>query len=193
MMDGYIAITGGIGSGKSFVCRLLEERGISIYDCDAAAKRLMRTSPTLRRQLERLIPGSTSPTPSAGSLDKAVIARFLLASEENARAIDNLVHPAVARDFKRSGLQWLESAILFQSGFHHRVNFSHIIAVTAPQEVRLQRVMARDGISHEKALEWMARQWPEEEIVKLSDHVIVNDGVQPLPPQIDAILGSLSK
>ncbi|MBR6998454.1 MAG: dephospho-CoA kinase [Prevotella sp.] len=191
-MDGYIAITGGIGSGKSYVCRLIEKRGISIYDCDAAAKRLMRTSASLRRQLQELIPGSIPPTSSAGALDKAVIAQFLLASEANARALNDIVHPAVALDFVQSGQQWLESAILFQSGFHHRVSFSHVIAVTAPAELRLQRVMARDGISRNKALEWMARQWPQEETLKLADYEIVNDGLQPLLPQIDAILSSLS-
>ena len=191
-MDGYIAITGGIGSGKSYVCRLIEKRGISIYDCDAAAKRLMRTSASLRRQLQELIPGSIPPTPSAGALDKAVIAQFLLESEANARALNDIVHPAVALDFVQSGQQWLESAILFQSGFHYRVSFSHVIAVTAPAELRLQRVMARDGISRDKALEWMARQWPQEETLKLADYEIVNDGLQPLLPQIDAILSSLS-
>ena len=191
-MDGYIAITGGIGSGKSYVCRLIEKRGISIYDCDAAAKRLMRTSASLRRQLQELIPGSIPPTPSAGALDKAVIAQFLLESEANARALNDIVHPAVALDFVQSGQQWLESAILFQSGFHYRVSFSHVIAVTAPAELRLQRVMARDDISRDKALEWMARQWPQEETLKLADYEIVNDGLQPLLPQIDAILSSLS-
>ena len=171
-----IGITGGIGSGKSYVCRLLAQQGIEVYDCDAAAKRLIRTSPELRRQLLALI----------GSLEKADIARFLLESEENAHAIDAIVHPAVFRDFEESGLQWMESAIMFESGADRLVD--RVVVVTAPEEVRIQRVMQRDGISREKALEWMERQWPQEEVRRRADYEIINDGVKDLNSQIDRIL-----
>ena len=185
-----IAITGGIGSGKSYVCRLLEQRGISIYDCDAAAKRLMRTSAKLRRRLTRLIGPDTY---TKGELNKAAVARFLLASEANANTIDAIVHPAVADDFIQSGLQWLESAILFQSGFHHRVHFDTVIVVTAPEEVRIQRIMQRDSISREKACEWIARQWPQDQVRRLADHEIINDGEADLDRQLDALLPLLSE
>lgn len=180
-----IAVTGGIGSGKSYVCRLLEQRGITIYDCDAAAKRLMRTSAKLRRRLTKLIGPDTY---IQGELNKAAVARYLLASETNAHAIDAIVHPAVADDFMQSGLQWLESAILFQSGFHRRVHFDTVIVVTAPEEVRLQRVMQRDGISREKACEWIARQWPQDQVRQLADHEIINDGQADLNLQLDTLL-----
>ena len=189
------AITGGIGSGKSFVCRLLEERGIRIYDCDAAAKRLMRTSAPLRERLTALIGPETYLFPSSQSfpvLNKAAVARFLLASAENAQAIDDIVHPAVADDFLQSGMHWLESAILFQSGFHRRVHFNAIICVTAPEELRIRRVMARDGITEEKAREWVARQWPQDEVRRLADFEIINDGVQPLQPQIERIINQIN-
>ena len=169
-------ITGGIGSGKSYVCRLLAQQGIEVYDCDAAAKRLIRTSPELRRQLLALI----------GSLEKADIARFLLESEENAHAIDAIVHPAVFRDFEESGLQWMESASMIESGADRLVD--RVVVVTAPEEVRIQRVMQRDGISREKALEWMERQWPQEEVRRRADDEIINDGVKDLNSQIDRIL-----
>jgi len=169
-------ITGGIGSGKSYVCRLLAQQGIEVYDCDAAAKRLIRTSPELRRQLLALI----------GSLEKADIARFLLESEENAHAVDAIVHPAVFRDFRESGLQWMESAILFESGADRLVD--RVIVVTAPAEVRIQRVMQRDGISREKALEWMGRQWPQEEVRRRANYEIINDGVKDLNSQIEKML-----
>ena len=110
-----IAITGGIGSGKSYVCQLLTQHGISIYDCDSAAKRLMRTSPVLRQQLTKLIGPDTYD--AEGQLNKAEVARFLLLSEQNAQAINAIVHPAVAQDFKESGYQWMECAILYESGF----------------------------------------------------------------------------
>ena len=181
-----IAITGGIGSGKSYVCRLLEGYGINIYDCDSAAKRLMRTSPVLRQQLSDLIGPDTYDT--EGRLNKAKVAQFLLLSEKNAHAIDAIVHPAVAQDFRESGYEWMECAILFESGFDSLVD--KVIAVTAPQEIRIERVTSRDNITREKALEWIHRQWPQNQIIEKSDFEIINDG-RPLKPQIEKIIKSL--
>jgi dephospho-CoA kinase len=187
-----VAITGGIGSGKSYVCKLLQQRGINIYDCDQAAKRLIRTSPDIRRQLTMLI-GSEAYLGEDGQggwiLNKAVVAQFLLGSEANAHAIDDIVHPAVFHDFDTSGMQWLESAILYESGMDKLVN--RVIVVTAPQEVRIQRVMQRDGISREKVLEWMSRQWSQDEIRQRADYEIINDGQADLNEQIEQLLTSL--
>lgn len=183
-----IAITGGIGSGKSYVCQLLEKHGIKVYDCDAAAKRLMRTSATLRQQLRQLV---GPPVYRGCILQKRVLAEFLLASEANKQAVNEIVHPAVARDFIESDYQWLESAILFDSGFHRRVPFSFVVCVSAPEAVRVQRIMARDGISESKALEWIHRQMPQEQVEGLSDFVIHNDGVVPLEPQVDHLIHQL--
>ena len=183
-----IAITGGIGSGKSYVCQLLEKHGIKVYDCDAAAKRLMRTSATLRQQLRQLV----GPQVYRGCiLQKRVLAEFLLASEANKQAVNEIVHPAVALDFIESDYQWLESAILFDSGFHRRVPFSFVVCVSAPESVRVQRIMARDGISEAKALEWIHRQMPQEQVEGLSNFVIHNDGVVPLEPQVDHLIHQL--
>ena len=197
-----VAITGGIGSGKSFVCSLLKKRGIAVYDCDAAAKRLMRTSPELQQQLIELIgpeaygaskpskpskPSKVSmPSEPSMTLNKAEVARFLLASPENAQALDAIVHPAVARDFVASGQQWMECAILYESGFDRLVD--KVIVVTAPLEVRIQRVMQRDSISREKTQEWMGRQWSQEEVLRHADYEIVNDGNADLEQQIDDFL-----
>ena len=183
-----IAITGGIGSGKSYVCQLLEKHGIKVYDCDAAAKRLMRTSATLRQQLRQLV---GPPVYRGCILQKRVLAEFLLASEANKQAVNEIVHPAVALDFIESDYQWLESAILFDSGFHRRVPFSFVVCVSAPEAVRVQRIMARDGISEAKALEWIHRQMPQEQVEGLSNFVIHNDGVVPLEPQVDHLIHQL--
>lgn len=187
-----VAITGGIGSGKSYVCKLLQQRGINIYDCDQAAKRLIRTSPDIRRQLTMLI-GSEAYLGEDGQggwiLNKAVVAQFLLGSEANAHAIDDIVHPAVFHDFDTSGMQWLESAILYESGMDKLVN--RVIVVTAPQEVRIQRVMQRDRIGREKVLEWMSRQWSQDEIRQRADYEIINDGQADLNEQIEQLLTSL--
>ena len=187
-----VAITGGIGSGKSYVCKLLQQRGINIYDCDQAAKRLIRTSPDIRRQLTMLIgPEAYLGEDGQGGwiLNKAVVAQFLLGSEANAHAIDNIVHPAVFHDFETSGMQWLESAILYESGMDKLVN--RVIVVIAPQEVRIQRVMQRDGISREKVLEWMSRQWSQDEIRQRADYEIINDGQADLNEQIEQLLTAL--
>ena len=171
-----IGITGGIGSGKSYVCKLLKAHGIEVYDCDQAAKRIIRTSEEVRQQLLQLI----------GSMEKADIARFLLESETNAKKIDAIVHPAVFRDFEESGYQWMESAILYESGANRLVD--RVVVVTAPEEVRIQRVMQRDTISREKALQWMQRQWPQEELCRRADYEILNDGHADLNEQIEALL-----
>lgn len=177
------AITGGIGSGKSYVCRILQDYGIEVYDCDAGAKHLMRSDRTLQRRLSEAVGTEVFPD---GILDKAVLAKFLLSSEENNRIVNSIVHPAVADDFACSGMSWLESAILFEADFQKYVD--RVVCVSAPLEVRIQRIMHRDGISHEQAVEWIARQMPQEEKERRSDYVIVNDGVQPLDEQIERIL-----
>jgi len=184
-----IGITGGIGSGKSYVCRLLEQQGYSVYDCDSAAKRLIVSSPSIRRRLTALIGPHTYL--DDGSLNKGAVAAYLLASEAHANDIDRIVHPAVFRDFIESGIEWMESAIIYESGIYRLVD--RVIAVTAPQEVRIQRVMARDGISREKVLEWMSRQMSQEEVRQRADYEIVNDGQADLQQQLEDILESINK
>ena len=190
-------ITGGIGSGKSYVCRLLQKRGYEVYDCDNAAKRLIRTSPEIRRELTDLIGPDTYFEEEGGRkdkkyiLNKKAVAEFLLASEENAHAIDRIVHPAVFQDFIESGMEWMESAIIFESGIYRLVD--RIIVVTAPEEVRIQRVMQRDGISREKVLEWMSRQLPQDIVRERADYEIVNDGEADLNRQLDSLLEIINK
>jgi len=184
-----IGIAGGIGSGKSYICSLLRQRGIEVYDCDSAAKRLIRTSPDIRRQLTNLIGPDAYTT--EGTLNKAVIAQYLLSSEEHAKAIDNIVHPAVFDDFLNSGLMWMESAIMYESGADRLMD--RIIAVTAPLEVRINRVMQRDGITREKVLEWMDRQIPQEETAARADFTIVNDRKADIEQQLNKIIEQCNK
>ncbi len=181
-----IGITGGIGSGKSFVCRKLADRDIAIYDCDSAAKRLMRESAELRAALTELI---GSDTYTDGYLNKARVTEFLLASEANKRAIDGIVHPAVAKDFETSGMQWMECAILYESGFDRLVDF--VVAVIAPEDVRICRIMQRDNISADKAREWMTQQLPQDEVAQRADFVIVNDGETDIEKQITDLINQL--
>ena len=190
-----IGITGGIGSGKSYVCQRLKFRGIEVYDCDTAAKRLIRTSPIIYKELTALIgpdayiKGDEQGTNDDRTLNKAAVARFLLESEANTKAIDAIVHPAVFRDFEQSGIEWMESAILYESGICQLVD--RAVVVTAPDEVRIQRVMQRDGISREKVLQWMQHQWPQAEVRRRADYEIINDGVADIDAQIDSLLKAI--
>lgn len=182
-----VAVTGGIGSGKSYVCRLIERRGIHVYDCDSAAKRIMASSDEIKVALCRVVGDDVL---SEGRIDKAVLASYLLKSEKNAQQINRIVHPAVAEDFISSGYSWMECAILFSSGFDKLVD--KVVCVTAPLEVRVDRIVRRDNISRDNALEWIGRQMPQEEVKTLSDYEIVNDGVLDVDIQIDKILASIS-
>lgn len=182
-----VAVTGGIGSGKSYVCRLIERRGIHVYDCDSAAKRIMASSDEIKAALCRVVGDDVL---SEGRIDKAVLASYLLKSEKNAQQINRIVHPVVAEDFISSGYSWMECAILFSSGFDKLVD--KVVCVTAPLEVRVDRIVRRDNISRDNALEWIGRQMPQEKVKTLSDYEIVNDGVMDVDIQIDKILASIS-
>jgi dephospho-CoA kinase len=177
-------ITGGIGSGKSYVCQRLKKRGYEVYDCDSAAKRLLRTSPEIREQLTLLIGPDAYTTD--GQLNKAAVSKFLLASVDNQKAINDIVHPAVFSDFEESGMEWMESAIIYESGIYRLVD--RVIVVTAPMEVRIRRVMRRDHISREKVLEWMDRQLPQEEVVSRADFELVNDGKTDIEQQLNLFI-----
>ena len=182
-------ITGGIGSGKSFVCNLLKERGIKVYDCDSNAKRLMVESEEIRQRLTALIGGDAYVD---GRLNKAAIAAFLLKSEENNKAINDAVHPVVISDFIASDCDWMESAIYFEAGINRRLSRKpYVVCVSAPLEVRTQRVMSRDHISRAKAEEWIQCQMAQEEKESGSDFTIVNDGCRDLEEQISCLLSDI--
>jgi len=168
-------LTGGIGAGKSYVCSLLREKGVEIYDTDNAAKRLIAQSPEIRQQLKELI----------GGLDKQTIAAFLLKSEENKLAINSIVHPAVIKDFLDSGYEWMECAIIYEAHLEQYVD--KVIAVTAPREVRIERIMFRDGISRKEAEQWIDAQYPQEKVAERADFVIINDGNKDLQKQIEEL------
>lgn len=184
-----MAITGGIGSGKSYVCRILEKQGIRVYDCDAEAKRLMRTDAELQAGLKKLV--GKEVYSADGILQKPVLAQFILSSEANKQAVNDVVHPAVARDFEQSNCEWMESAILFDSGFNRRTHFDKVVCVSAPVAVRLQRIMQRDHISQEKAQQWIDAVMPQEELIARSDYEIVNDGVREVEAQVVHLLNLL--
>lgn len=187
-MEGKVAITGGIGSGKSFICQRLESHGIEIYDCDRAAKRIIATSADVRLRLRTVVGDCVFNKDN--SLNKTVLSAFLLKSESNAHLINSIVHPVVATDFINSGLAWMECAILFSSGFNKYVD--KVICVSAPIEVRIARIMKRDGITSAQAYEWVKRQLPQEVVLARSDFEIINDGAHDVEMQIEKVLKILN-
>lgn len=185
-----IGITGGIGSGKSYVCNILKQRGIPVYNCDDEAKRLMTESPVIRKKLCELL-GTHIYINNV--LNKPAIASFLFASKENGEKINAIVHPVVKDDFtywaeqhSYSPIVVQECAILFESGFDSTVDKT--IEVYAPKDIRIMRAMKRDNALQEQIEARMAQQMPEEEKKLHADFCIVNDGVQDVTKQIDAIL-----
>lgn len=191
-----IGITGGIGSGKSYVSQLLKERGIPVYDSDREAKRLMCTDETIREGLVELL-GKEVYLPDGG-LNKSMVAHYLFAKADNAIRINALVHPVVEADFRHwvckhveKAVVALESAILFESGFDDVVDF--VVMVYAPVEVRMHRVLERDTTTKEQVRRRMAAQLDDRIKCIRSDYVIVNDGIRALPPQLDNLQKTLEK
>lgn len=170
-----IGITGGIGSGKSTVCRLLAERGVAVYDSDARAKALMNESEALR---EALVAAFGQECYSTEGLDRGYLARQVFGNEEALARLNGIVHPAVKEDFRRWAEQQcgtyvvLESAILFESGFDKEVDAT--LAVMAPLEERIRRTIARDGVSRESVLQRIAHQMGDDELHARASRTIVN-------------------
>ncbi len=187
-----IGITGGIGSGKSYVCRRLEALGYPVYDCDAAAKRLMCDDAEIMEGLVRLM------GPEAyvdGRLNKPAVARYLFHSGRHAAAVNSLVHPAVSQDFvdwaqrQATPLVFVESALLFQAQMEKVCDA--VWAVSAPLEVRVKRVMQRDHVDEKDVNSRMAQQMDDSEVLRRSDAVILNDGQQDIDSQLNSLIKSL--
>ena len=186
-----IGITGGMGSGKSIVAALLKVYGIPVYDADSESKRLLLTSPTIRRGLTDLL-GADIYSPDGTTLRRARMASLIFADPNLLARVNAIIHPEVGRDFDAwrarltTSVCAMESAILFESGFDRRADLR--LMVYAPEAIRLQRVMARDNATKAAARQRMQRQWPDERKIALSDAVITNDGRAALIPQVEAFV-----
>lgn len=188
-------VTGGIGSGKSYICRIISTLGFPVYNCDAEAKKLMNTNKHIINSLKQLI-GENS-YDSEGNLNKPIIAQFLFANEENAHKINSVVHPVVKEDFRswasaqNADLIFMESAILFESGFNDVVD--NVITITAQPETRIERTIRRDNTTREQVIARMNQQMQDEERVRLSDYIICNNTNNNVEQQIKTIIETLSK
>lgn len=191
-----IAITGGIGSGKSIVSRMVQVMGYQVYDCDSRAKGLMTSDSHVRQQVIEAF-GDDCYQPN-GALNRARLSAVAFANEQALSRLNAIVHPATANDMRqwadeqaRSGAiaAFVETALLRTAGIDRIVD--EVWHVTAPAEVRIERVVARSGLSAQQVKERMAAQKAEEAIAP-GEHVIANDNVNALLPQVTQMLAALA-
>lgn len=183
-----VGITGGIGSGKSVVSRLLNMLGYPVYDSDSKAKRLNDTDEEVKRALTLAF---GSDLYENGLLNRPKLASLIFQSDSNRQLVNAIIHPAVKRDFLRwaeaqnSDIVFLEAAILYESGFDAFMN--KVVAVAAPEQVRIQRAMQRDNATEQQIVNRLRAQMSQDVLESKADFVVVNDGIQPLLPQIEAL------
>lgn len=181
-----VGITGGIGSGKSTVCKVFRKLGIPVFEADSVAKQLMNTDESIRYGLVDLF-GKGVYTPE-GLVDRKKLASLIFNNDIQLQKVNELVHPVVRTEF----LKWAEeqavpyviqeAAILFESGFYKMMDFT--ILVSAPEEERLVRVMKRDKSTAEQVRERMRKQWSDDERRKLASVEIKNAENDLIIPQI---------
>lgn len=180
-----IGITGGIGSGKSTVSSIFKVLGIPVFDADTYAKKIMQTNDVLIAAVIDLFGAASY---HHNQLNRKYIAEIVFKDPSKLEKLNALVHPATIRageewaDRQSSPYTIKEAALFFESGSAEGMDY--IIGVYAPQHIRINRVMQRDGVSREEVLDRMKRQIQEEIKMRLCDFVIVNDDQRLLIPQV---------
>jgi dephospho-CoA kinase len=184
-----IGLTGGIGSGKSFIAQIIEHMGYPVYYSDKRSKELTKSNPSIKTGLISLFGEEVY---SDNELNTQLVATKIFQNEEMRQKVNELIHPIVRKDFdnwalnQKSILVFNEAAILFETGAYR--NFDSTILICAPMEVKIQRVMKRENCSKEEVMTRMSKQWSDEEKMKLADFVIENDEESPILKQIENIL-----
>jgi dephospho-CoA kinase len=187
-----IGLTGGIGSGKSFIAQIIEHMGYPVYYSDARAKELTKSNPSIKTGLISLFGEEVY---EGNKLNAKLIASKIFHNDELRKKVNELIHPIVRADFENwalnqnSELVFNEAAILFETGSYR--NFDATILVCAPTELKIERVMKRENCSREAVLERMNKQWPDEEKLKLADYSILNDDETPVLIQLEAVINEL--
>ena len=184
-----VAVTGGIGSGKSTACALFAGHGVAVYDSDSAAKRLMNSSPVLRARIVALFGERAY---EGGALNRAYLASVVFSDDAARERLNAAVHPAVMEDFdawsREHGAEpyvIFESAILFESGLAAR--FDRTVAVVAPANLRIERTCRRDGADPAAVERRMAAQMSDDELCARADYTIVNIEREALADDVAAL------
>ena len=188
-----IGITGGIGSGKSTVAKVLESMGRPVFYSDQVAKELMTSDLNLQSEITSHFGEKAYEN---GQLNRAYLADRIFTNPTDKSILNQLVHPRVRAEFvafaqsSHSKFAFNEAAILFETGAHK--NFDKTILVTASKEERIYRVMKRDNCSREDVLNRMNNQWEDERKIPLADFVIQNGDTDRILTQIETIVDLLS-
>lgn len=192
-----LGCTGGIGSGKSYVAAIFEKMGVPVYDSDRRAKALYDTDMELRSEMVDLLGGEII---KDGVVQRDVIAGKIFGNPQLLAEVEKLVHPAVMRDFcrwkesvaeKMPPFVIMESAILLEKPLV-RGFVDATLTVSAPLELRIERVIKRDNVDRARVLARMSAQWSDEQREALSDFIIFADGRQALLPQIERVYGAMA-
>ena len=187
-----IAITGGIGSGKSVVAHLVQVMGYQVYDCDSRAKALMTSNEEVRSLLTKAFGRETYF--DDGSLNRQHLSAMAFGNAETLARLNAIVHPATARDMmqwaetlagKGADVAFIETALLRTAGLDKLVD--EVWHVTAPTDIRIKRVMARSGLTAQQVRDRIASQTVEEEAAP-NEKVIVNDDTSAVLPQVIHLL-----
>jgi dephospho-CoA kinase len=187
-----IGLTGGIGSGKSFIAQIIEHMGYPVYYSDARAKELTKSNPSIKTGLISLFGEEVF---VGNQLNAELISSKIFHNDELRTKVNELIHPIVRADFEKwalnqhSALVFNEAAILFETGSYR--NFDAIVLVCAPIELKIERVMNREKSSREAVLERMSKQWSDEDKMKLTDYSILNDNQTPILIQLEEIINNL--
>lgn len=181
-----IGITGGIGSGKTTVCQVFEALSIPVFNADEVAKMIMVSDRDLVKGI-KLAFGEKAYF-NNGELNRKFLSDIVFNDSQALQMLNELVHPAAIRAFDEWALKQTskyclhEAAILFESGAYKSCDKS--ILVYAPEDLRIQRVINRDGVSEQEVRARIDKQMPEDEKEKLADFVILNDGKTAIIPQV---------
>lgn len=189
MKSGLIAVVGGIGSGKSVVCRILSTMGYDVYDCDSRAKQIMDFSDDIKSRIASEISGAVITTD--GQIDRRLLASLVFADNQLLTALNSIVHTAVIKDLMawKTGrdIAFVETAILYQSGLDRYVD--EVWNVDAPMDIRVSRVCQRNGLTENEV---MGRIVAQDNYISKQRHArvveIVNDGFTPLLPRIEQLI-----
>lgn len=175
-MAKIVGVTGGIGSGKTSLMKYAEEQGYIAYYSDLEAKKMYNKSEIIN-QLQNVFEGFDIWTNDI--LDKKKLANVVFTDKEKLTQLNNIIHPAVKQHFEefvyqhqQEKLILKETALLFETGIYKSCDYS--ILITAPEEIRITRVMQRDNIGREEVIKRMKNQWKDEEKAKLADFVVQN-------------------
>ncbi len=185
-----VGITGGIGSGKSIICKLFALLGVPVFDADATAKMVMATDKELIKELMNVF--GSDVYFKDGALNRGYLAATVFNDVNQLTLLNSIVHPATFRAYdtwadthKNSAYVVKEAALLFETEAHKRNNIN--IMVSAPENIRIQRAMLRDGSTEEQVRERMQHQLPEQIKVQRADYVIYNTEQELIIPQVLAL------